>query len=295
MPPFLHPRLAPVVVNANQSASSQISGFYGPGTWAAWILAIVSSVIALRKHHDDHAALNLIPPILYINWTAIDLLERLHTEEISHELVASAAGITLWGIWYLTWVQVILRTHDDDRCLKCQRRTIRAMCVIAFILPFIAFIATILHVHFAASNSNRAERYLFKNMDKFNMIMFFVSMVACFRYHVLVAWRVAFPQRKHSPAKIDRFERVCLGVGVVGIIMLSLSCLVQTFQYSAELRDVKDYRWSCALKPCAPQSITESDQGFALCCGLFMFVYEIGPDVVNVCKKWIDAATTMSD
>jgi hypothetical protein len=295
MPSLFHSRLAPVVVDANQIASSQISGFYGPGTWAAWILALASSVIALRKHHNNHAALNLIPPILYVNWTAIDLLERLHTEEISHELVASAAGITLWGVWYLTWVQFNLRTHNDDECLNCRRRAIRAMCVVAFIVPFVALIATILRVHVAASNTNFADRLLFKNTDKFNMIMFFMSIIACFRYHVLVAWRVALPQRKYSPAKIDRFERVCLGVWVVCMNMLSLSYLVHTFLDSAELRDMKDYQWSCALKPCAPQSITESDQGFALCCGLFVFVYEIGPDVVNFCKKWIDAATTISD
>jgi hypothetical protein len=148
---LFHPRVAPDLVSANQSAS-QISGFYGPGTWAAWILSLFSSIIALRKHHDNHAAFKLIPPILYINWTAVDSIKQLNVKDILHELSASAAGITLWGLWYLTLVQKVLGAHDDERYLKCKRRTIRAMGVLGFIVPFIALVTTLFHTNGAAAN-----------------------------------------------------------------------------------------------------------------------------------------------
>jgi hypothetical protein len=70
----------------------------------------------------------------------------------------------------------------------------------------------------------------------------------------------------------------------------SMVYLVNALEYAAELRDVTDYQWSCALKPCAPQSITESAQGFALCCGLFVFVYEVGPGAINWVRRHVDAA-----
>jgi hypothetical protein len=72
--------------------------------------------------------------------------------------------------------------------------------------------------------------------------------------------------------------------------MGSLVYLVDALGYAVELRDVTDYQWSCALKLCAPQSITESDQESALCCGRFIFAYEVGPGAINWVRRHADAA-----
>jgi hypothetical protein len=293
MPSLYHPRGAPGVVDADQSASSQMSGFYGPGTWAAWIIALATSVIAVRKHHDDHAALSLIPPILYVNWAAVDLLKHLHSEDLS--LVASATSITLLGVWYLFLVQILLRTHDDEGCVKCQRRVIRGVCVLGFVIPFSALIAIILSTDGAMSIRKRHGVIFVSNTTGYELFIFFIYMLVCFWYHALVAWRVACPQRPHSPKKFDTADRILLWCTFPFMPMEGPMYFEYVFEHAATLRGLSDYHWTCTRKPCAPQSITELDQGFALCCGVLLFVYEVGPDVVNFIRKRSKAVMRTSD
>jgi hypothetical protein len=288
-----HPRAAPGVVDAAQSASSQMSGFYGPGTWAAWILALASSVITVRKHHDDHAALSLIPPILYVNWAAVDLLKHLDSEDLS--LVASATSITLLGVWYLFLIQLILRTHEDEGCVKCQRRTIRGMSVVGFIVPFSALIAIILSTDGAMSIRKRDGINFVSNTTGYELFIFFIYVLVCFWYHALVAWRVACPQRPHSPKKFDTADRILLWCTFPYMVMQGPMYFEYVFEHVASLRGPSDYNWTCTRVPCAPQRITELDQGFALCCGILIVVYEVGPGVMNFIRKQVEAVMRTSD
>jgi hypothetical protein len=54
----------------------QVSGFYGPGAWAAWFLALVGSWLGLVKkpHHVDH---NTLLYLAGLNWVAVDLLRHM--------------------------------------------------------------------------------------------------------------------------------------------------------------------------------------------------------------------------
>jgi hypothetical protein len=42
---------------------------------------------------------------------------------------------------------------------------------------------------------------------------------------------------------------------------------------------------SCFIKPCAPHSIKDWDQAFALLSGLTLFVYEAGPDIAQFTRE----------
>jgi hypothetical protein len=284
MPYTLLPRVAPHTISADQPPTSQISGFYGPGTWAAWVLALTSSLFALRKQPDNHAALNLIPSILYINWAANDLLKQPHTEESSLELVASASGISLWGVWYLSLVQMVLGAHDDCPSCGSKMRTMRLMALLGFLVPFIALIATIFHADGANLNGMLSDGSII------NYCLFILNMIGCLSYQIVVARRLAFPQRKRTPSKWSVEDRILGWYFVLSINRGSLLYTMNVFQYAASLRDVEDYQWTCALKPCGPQSITESDQGFALCCGLLMFAYEVGSDILAYIRRWVHVA-----
>jgi hypothetical protein len=46
----------------------------------------------------------------------------------------------------------------------------------------------------------------------------------------------------------------------------------------------------CVIIPSAPQSVRESDQGFSLCCGLLMFVYEVVLDVMIFAAQTVSIA-----
>ncbi|USP78059.1 hypothetical protein yc1106_05333 [Curvularia clavata] len=56
--------------------NSEISGFYGPGAWAAWVILLVSSWIPIFLN-DYESNTHFIASALYTNWAAIDLLRHL--------------------------------------------------------------------------------------------------------------------------------------------------------------------------------------------------------------------------
>jgi hypothetical protein len=70
LPIKLVPRFTHGTLNDFNYASagfSDVSGFYGPGSWAAWFLAMVSSLYALHRCPDIVTTLTIISPILYTN------------------------------------------------------------------------------------------------------------------------------------------------------------------------------------------------------------------------------------
>ncbi|CAN9142400.1 unnamed protein product [Alternaria alternata] len=56
---------------------SHISGFYGPGAWAAWVITMVASWIPVTQGDYTHN-LHFIGYALYTNWAAIDLMRQLN-------------------------------------------------------------------------------------------------------------------------------------------------------------------------------------------------------------------------
>ncbi|KAF7680148.1 hypothetical protein GT037_001799 [Alternaria burnsii] len=56
---------------------SQISGFYGPGAWAAWVITMVASWIPVVQGDYTHN-LHFIGYAIYTNWAAIDLMSQFN-------------------------------------------------------------------------------------------------------------------------------------------------------------------------------------------------------------------------
>jgi hypothetical protein len=279
MPSITYPRIVPRTSDGDQSSLNQLSGFYGPGQWAAGVLAIASSLFALRRD-PDNPMLNLIPPILFINWAAIDLLKQLNAESFSYELIASAGGVTLWGIWYLAGVQMILDVHDEDQFLESKRRPMRVMALLGFIVPFLALHATVIHAD--------GER-----SSWFDLPLFIVNMGVCCSTHVDVARDIIFQRKARESPKPPLSSYILRWVGNISFSKKTFDYVESLFEHSASKQDGADHRPKCMVKPCAPQRITESDQGFALCCGLVLFAYEVGPDVLRIMKSPRDSAVAV--
>jgi hypothetical protein len=104
--------------------------------------------------------------------------------------------------------------------------------------------------------------------------------------HMIVALTVACPSQTHATDYVRAlvFSRYKLwhvlfgggGMFVPSALGRSMSLLEDIAAWEEQ-----DTLWySCVMKPCAPQSITDSDQGFSLCCGLLLLAYEAGPDAV---------------
>jgi hypothetical protein len=51
-----------------------MSGFYGPVTWAGWLLTLASSWYMILYHPEQSATADITPRLLYTNYGAIDAL-----------------------------------------------------------------------------------------------------------------------------------------------------------------------------------------------------------------------------
>lgn len=54
-----------------------VSSFYGPGSWAAWIIVMITSWIPLLRDDYNSQKIRFISYALYTNWAAFDALRRL--------------------------------------------------------------------------------------------------------------------------------------------------------------------------------------------------------------------------
>ncbi|KAI9711465.1 MAG: hypothetical protein M1820_002028 [Bogoriella megaspora] len=118
---------------------ANVSGFYGPGTWAGWFLAIIAS--SVRIYTKPHAKVdpNTWLFVIGTNWAAIDIFRTLPRIWLADEAAAKAIGplcaslaVTFWGNVYAT-VQVLVLLAVNP--LPTQRLLTH---VVGFIMPTIA-------------------------------------------------------------------------------------------------------------------------------------------------------------
>lgn len=84
-------------VDTDPGRIDQVSGFYGPGAWASWVVVIIWSWLAIMNgemtlSHDSVAHL------LYTNWAAVDLLRQLKGDATSLNALTAALIATYWGL-----------------------------------------------------------------------------------------------------------------------------------------------------------------------------------------------------
>lgn len=275
--------------------SAQINGLYGPGTWGAWVLAMASSAIALYKIPGNHTALTLIPPILYIEWAAVDILTQISHDTVSFELLASATAICTWGLWYFLLVQVILSLPRNNAHAS-KRGRLRFMALVSSILPFAAVIASVIYVGMTKSDRRKpnsypgmsfaAQRYMWTRYlnDRREVMRFVLILTGVF---------VAQASLAISPRIRRRFEVATSkwpSFSVLYIMLewpLTCHSLLSYFFSVTRMEGSSLTKQSCLLRPCAPQSIRESDQGFSLCCGLLLLAFETAPGLKHYVRAMV--------
>ncbi|KAF2652123.1 hypothetical protein K491DRAFT_695857 [Lophiostoma macrostomum CBS 122681] len=105
--------------------TAKVSGFYGPGTWSSWYLALVAS--AMRIYTKPHARLdpNTWLFVVGTNWAAMDLLRilaqtvwkddgKMDAQDIGR--VSAAIMLAFWGnVYALAQVLVLaVATRDPE-------------------------------------------------------------------------------------------------------------------------------------------------------------------------------------
>jgi hypothetical protein len=276
---------------------SQVSGFYGPGPWAAWLLAIISSFYSLCLRPGKATIPTILPQILYTNWAAIDLLRQVGADNLSFGSLTAAACITYWGLCQLLVLAIYMQVVHSDNAVRARLLNIRTLIRVGSIVPIIAVCASIFQA-IARTYHHEGEVYEALGVvlvpgymeDSWHSLKVYITplailMVPCFSY-VFVRGGV-FRLRRFG-IRLQLYLGMFLSVGFFGFIFLWISLMLPIHMLCILWLHTTNLPTACFVKPCAPQSIKDWDQAFSLLCGLTFLLYEIGSDFLDMTKDRLD-------
>ncbi|ORY14426.1 hypothetical protein BCR34DRAFT_646411 [Clohesyomyces aquaticus] len=370
-PHYHYHRHPPVtILNLNTTASvpdplgiARVNGFYGPGTWASWQLAIATSWYNIFWNPNSRNVYDLIPYLLMTNWAAIDLIRQYtHRHETpgseAFGRIAAAFNLTSWGLanvviqFTVCLIQSDIQSQAESRAQRTSAfRHVRTgagrgrplkfiilgtgafmpSAAITFISPSLFKDGTFgdtlpalywkdisSPVHwFALATASTLGVYCLTSLF-FLCLAHAVHFYETFQTpyltspHTLISRFEAMSMRTDRALKIGALCGCCATILFFNILLkswrvwgdnwvlvivvwpvtmfwlwfcfcahwvaiFSTPFLALIFASKAVLSGFKIVPGSCFMMPCAPQSISEWDQAFALFLGLVMFLYETGP------------------
>jgi hypothetical protein len=288
------------------SNNPQISGFYGPGPWAAWIITLAISWINTVQNNYTHN-MHFIGYALYTNFAAVDLIRQLNlakdegkisvdrlnpgvpsykidlektpleVDEATRQMLAAAIAVVHVGIQMAT-MQIIAcfykeRQRNFDPKEPIKRR--RFIVSVGLVLPIGAI--------WYASISISCHRLGFIVLPG----SLLPGLTTLIRSWVNILWSWKYNNVEHVP----RLTRIC----VFGAILnWALRCWIEPRLHfrnpgNSLLNGDLCSRTRCCFVPCAPQSIGEMDQIFSLVITLSLFLYEFESPLVRAARKCIGA------
>jgi hypothetical protein len=337
-----------------------VSGFYGPGTWAAWFISIVASWWRIIRVSEETFDPNTWLFLLGTNWAAVGLFRGIRmAQSIPHDSltydaelgsmkgsIGAAFIVTFWGTFHGLMQYLITMILFDN--LKTQRYRLWTL-FLGMILPSLALMHSdpiktmgvpVLYWHAMHSGAYELNLVVAAATPYF-ILPFSVWLLG---YMDIPLLPNMFPGLLKLPKKVlkkviaSRMARGLLPLVIyasifvvpASIIMINvtedpiwwigISPLAPPFLYlflftgpffwicsvvfasggyafmAYVTRSVKASQ-SCFFMPCAPQSINEEDQLFALFAGLLLFVgWEVIPILAKEFgKRYIDRQEFVRD
>ncbi|KAJ5964799.1 uncharacterized protein N7479_004675 [Penicillium vulpinum] len=324
-----------------------VSGFYGPGSWAAWFISIVASWGRLIRASEERFDPNTWLFLLGTNWAAVGLFrgirmaQSIPLDSLTYDAdlgslkgsIGAAFTVTFWGSFhsslqylltimlfdtleprrYRLWT-LLLGMILPSLALMHSAAPIRTMNVPAlywqainsgaydlnlivaagtpyFIMPFSVWLLWYLEISLLPSvfsetlkqafNKVITSRMVVKVLRLFAFVSFFVVPISIIMINVTddPRWWIGL-----LPIAPLYLYFLLLAFPLFWIVLAG--CASAWYAFVAYVtRSVKASQ-SCFFMPCAPQSINEEDQLFALFAGLLVFIgWEIIPIIVKEFRK----------
>jgi hypothetical protein len=289
------------------SNNPQISGFYGPGPWAAWIITLAISWINTIQNDYTHN-MHFIGYALYTNFAAIKLIRQLNlaideekissvvrlnpgvphykidwesnpveVDEARRQMLAAAVAVVHVGIQTAT-MQIIAcfykeRQPNFDPKEPIKRR--RFIVSVGLVLPIGAIWYASIWISF----------------DRLGVIMLPGSLLPGLTTLISSWVKILWWWRYNGVDRAPGLARLCVFGAVLN---WALRCWAKPrLQFhnpeNSLLSGNLCPRERCCFVPCAPQSIGEMDQIFSLVITLSLFLYEFESQLVRVARKCIGA------
>ena len=317
---------------------ADVSGFYGPGTWAGWFITILAAWWRIIRVSHEKFDPNTWLFLLCTNWAAVDLWRGLFAvrhfsrnsltfeEDLNKKMgkLGAALNVTFWGAFHAALQFCVTNTRFKDPAIRVHRLRTLALGVI---LPLLALIASLS----LPSTDNLPALYTQgKDLNDRWMTMNSVAISAIealpiplWLFHQIVKSELSIDIALFIRQVVSRrilWQMItlylCVSIALIPVaFILALtkvdfwwvgllpffSCAVHVWitlppfylEWMAigHICDAYIFRSSkasesCFFMPCAPQTMKDEDQLFALFAAVFAFVMcEILPVVLEQLKK----------
>jgi len=139
---------------------SQVSSWYGPGTWGAWFLTLCGSWVHIFvDHHDSPVDLDAWSYLAYANWAAVDVIRhsytisqhRFHNETAAWQQEAASLAAPMTVVFWTTVhgaAQFFTCRGNSDSGNRKQDKVRAFSLVIGLALPSIAFAIHFIMVYY---------------------------------------------------------------------------------------------------------------------------------------------------
>jgi hypothetical protein len=132
---------------------SNVSGFYGPGAWAAWFLTIVGAWVRVLRGSEEKVDMNTALFLFGTNWAAVDVFRSIHAmrniqpdqPDYKTEFIklmgsyGAALTVVFWGTVHALLLTPVTEEVFSGR--KCRNRRLLTL-IVGVVLPLIALAAS---------------------------------------------------------------------------------------------------------------------------------------------------------
>jgi hypothetical protein len=205
---------------------SRVSGWYGPGTWAAWFFTIVGSWCGLLRGSKAKIDPNTGAFLVGMNWAAMDLLryivqvKHVHTDaerRLHMGSYAAAFNVTFWGM-----IHAVTQCFILFNSLKTSQRVGLLTRLAGIVLPLVAL--SIAGVQLTSNGLLNAFPTLYTHYthgigERGHQLLLILSASSSIWVIELLLWEVMFIED-------DLFSRMARFAGAKGTIVAVLLCFV---------------------------------------------------------------------
>lgn len=272
------------IANLFALQTQQISGFYGPGAWAAWIITILSSWIPFYQTSSKGTA-PYIAYALYTNWASIDTFRHVliiyrSADDVqrmySTNVVIAANAINLMGALHASLQLSICFANWTVEMNVTRRRQLSSQIMVlttGLILPAAGTLLGTSIYMTRMSNSDWAT--FFVDLATKNFDTCILSLTTMCVTNAIVAAMFLFPEAWLA----EYFAHTGLGAARFGAVLSLLGLLIHhvVLGVVAQVRQVDQghlaFMRQCFVFPCTGISISELDQAFSLFVAVVVFLH----------------------
>lgn len=213
--------------------------------------------------------------VAFTNWAALDAF-RLFTDQAKRGQLTACFVTTYYGSATMILQQVFIVASSGVTAWRARKPTLFLLRW-GQILP--SYAIWILVTDFTSTvrdeDPPRAQIFRLHNQaDWISCLMIVVILCAI----MIMMWRMSERNR-------TRFTPLMTHPWRITTIASAINLLAPLPLLVVSATSTIDLPLSCFVKPCAPQSIAESDQAYALTIGILLFVWQIGSDVYNLWER----------